>query len=412
MIACVLWLHKNHTKCLTEQYTDFDGKSYRCEKCRQIPDNITALVTMTSALLKEFGKLQNQVKTVNENQMKVSKQLSDIKEQNDCTTQDNVVLRTEITQLRAEISAKHWSKKDKPKQTIVIGSSLVKHMDESKIQNTKVMCKPGGKVKDIAEQVKALPSDVKYDKLVLLAGGNDISENNDLESSKTQYKSLVRDAKTKFNHIVVSAIPPRMKPAEFTEKAAQFNAELQVIAAENECEYVDHSGAFYLNGGQINDGYFDNDGIHPNLRGTNQIGKALGLEGKNTATYDIATKNAGKKHPTQKLTQNIDDIDQFQHAFWQKAKAKSSKGAQRQKQETYNCESTSQHTDSHTVWNKHSQQEHNFHTRQGNDRCDYCAEHTHATRDCGFRGYVRCFTCNEQGHKNKFCNEFTRYAHY
>ena len=95
-------------------------------------------------------------------------------------------------------------------------------------------------------------------------------------------------AKSQCNNVTISCIPPRIKPANFAEKAEWLNAELKVIAEENGCECVNHSDAFYLPSGEINDGYFDNDLIHPNIRGTNKMAKALGLPCSNSTSYNVA----------------------------------------------------------------------------------------------------------------------------
>ena len=42
-----------------------------------------------------------------------------------------------------------------------------------------------------------------------------------------------------------------------------------------------------------------------------------------------------------------------------------------------------------------------------NQRCQYCAEHNHSTRDCGFRKPALCRQCGAHGHKQKFCVDFS-----
>ena len=42
------------------------------------------------------------------------------------------------------------------------------------------------------------------------------------------------------------------------------------------------------------------------------------------------------------------------------------------------------------------------------DRCRYCAEYSHLTHDCGFRGPVTCRKCSSEGHKQKYCWEYSR----
>ena len=42
------------------------------------------------------------------------------------------------------------------------------------------------------------------------------------------------------------------------------------------------------------------------------------------------------------------------------------------------------------------------------DRCRYCAEYSHLTHDCGFHGPVTCRKCSSEGHKQKYCWEYSR----
>ena len=236
------------------------------------------------------------------------------------------------------------------------------------MSNTTVMCKPGAKLKDIEDKVKSLPNMHTFDRLVLVAGGNDISGNDDLHEIKQKYKTIVEEAKKQCSEVVVSAVPPRIKPADVLGKAKQLNAELQIIAAEGECQYVDHSAAFYLTGGQVNDGYFDSDETHPNLRGTNKIGQALGLQSKDTDRYDTATRNAAKKHPTQDQDRKTATTPSgWQEERWQR----------KPHPRGYDSSNTTyRHTRNNS--NQYSGQKN---TDKSRECCEFCAEPNHIQPD-------------------------------
>jgi hypothetical protein len=113
---------------------------------------------------------------------------------------------------------------------------------------------------------------------VILAGGNDISQTDKLTQVVAAYKDVVTEAKKCCNKIIISSIPPRIRPQDFVEKAECLNAELRGLAEYNDCDFINHLHTFYLPSGVINNGYFYHDMIHPNLQSTNKLGEAIGLE--------------------------------------------------------------------------------------------------------------------------------------
>ena len=44
-----------------------------------------------------------------------------------------------------------------------------------------------------------------------------------------------------------------------------------------------------------------------------------------------------------------------------------------------------------------------------NRQCDFCAQTSHSTRDCGFKKSVECWRCQERGLKAKHCHHFLDY---
>ena len=86
---------------------------------------------------------------------------------------ENRELRTTLTEQTQRINSQAWTafqKKTEPK-TLLLGSSLIRDIDSTKLVNTDVTCIRGGKIKDFVAKVEAC--DNEYDRTVLVLGGND-----------------------------------------------------------------------------------------------------------------------------------------------------------------------------------------------------------------------------------------------
>ena len=55
---------------------------------------------------------------------------------------------------------------------MLVGSSIISDVSKDKLDDTDVICKPGGKIGDAKSAVEALDSG--YDSITLVVGGNDI----------------------------------------------------------------------------------------------------------------------------------------------------------------------------------------------------------------------------------------------
>lgn len=239
-----------------------------------------------------MSSLQKLVSHLDENQRKMSDQLDFMKNENDKTKEENIILKKELIHLRASLSQNQWPTLQKENQTVVIGSSIAKHFDESKLVNTKIISKSGAKLDTIKKTMKSLPEKQVYDKLILIAGGNNVSETDStlLSNVVTEYKGVIQEAKKHSRKVIVSGVPPRLNSVDFVSKIDTFNAQMQVAAEESNVEFVSQHDIFHLASQQVNDGYLDSDQIHPNIRGTNRMGERLGLVCKTAETFDVATR--------------------------------------------------------------------------------------------------------------------------
>jgi hypothetical protein len=194
--SCILCMHKFHTKCLTDQQVDFDGKTYRCDECRQIPQNINLLVTSTSTMLNELSKLQTMVKLLSENQTNVSQQLSDMKD-------ENQLLRKQVYDMTSKL---HPGQNN----SLIIGSSMIRNIDPAKLKDTSVVSISGGTISHIKDEL--IKSEVSVGSISIVCGGNDLdSSDHSAEEVLQEYTSLIDTAREHCNGgvVTVSSVLPR-----------------------------------------------------------------------------------------------------------------------------------------------------------------------------------------------------------
>ena len=110
---------------------------------------------------------------------------------------------------------KHCCSNESNKNNLVLGSSLLRNFDETKLDKTEVRCLRGAHVSDIAKEVDAMASEgLSFSRMTLLCGGNDASRPTNevnLESTMDCYHNIISVAKTLAEYIVIAEIPPRQK---------------------------------------------------------------------------------------------------------------------------------------------------------------------------------------------------------
>ena len=176
-------------------------------------------------------------------------------------------------------------------------------------------------MRQVANVISTLPHDIEYDNMVVLAGGNDIADTDELQDTVDDYLTVITEAKKQCANITISSVPPRLNNTNFTDKIKRFNAQLYQMADDHNCRFINQHDGFHLVSGHINDGYYDDD-VHPNLKGTNMMAEALHLKCIAPNSRDVATRDAAKNKNRISIDGEESDLDQ---PFWRHAKSKASR---------------------------------------------------------------------------------------
>ena len=169
----------------------------------------------------------------------------------------NAELSAKVADLSQKLASKNWQDFQHPKphsrKTCVLGSSILRDIDPDKLENTDIICMPGGKIPTIHKKLNDIPAE--YDRIVLMVGGNDCDSTDAASSERPvsellgDYRRLVTDAKKRSADICISTVCPRTKGQHVTERIDALNAGLRVLYDEEKCTFVNNDESFKLSNG-------------------------------------------------------------------------------------------------------------------------------------------------------------------
>ena len=127
---------------------------------------------------------------------------------------ENREMKTSITQLSLQLD-KYAKASDNLRpngKSLLLGDSVIKDIDQSKLINTQIECVPSATVAELTDCMNDL--DGQYDKITICIGSNDCAmEEVDVPSFSDAYKRLVDSASQKTSvrsGKCISSIPPRI----------------------------------------------------------------------------------------------------------------------------------------------------------------------------------------------------------
>lgn len=293
--SCMDWFH---IKCVNETHPE---NVHTCISCRKIPTYIKNIMLSMATLIEKVGTIDISITDLRNKQDTLMKQFNEVQKESEAAKADNSILRKEILTLRAELHKVNWPLQPSDsdvKPTLVLGSSVLRDIDNDKIQNTFVHSISGGKIKDAMTYIDDVPAG-KYSNITLVIGGNDCEDTATTTADIVKiYTDLIGKAQQKSTHVTVASILPRHCPnaPDVSQRIDTVNAELQVSCTENNCKYVDNNTSFKLQDGNLNDGYYLHERnttklVHLNDRGTSKLCDLLNIKPKDTKVTKDRTRN-------------------------------------------------------------------------------------------------------------------------
>ena len=211
---------------------------------------------------------------------------------------------------------------------------------------------------DKAMQALSDCSKESYSNITLVVGANDCAGDAPIDdiSHKLTQTQTIHHAKTmvKGGSVKVSSILPCLNNTKVQAKIDEVNSAAYSICNELKVEYIQNDPSFRLADGDVNEGFYTDDGKHLNQAGSRKLAKTLKLEHK----VDISMGQPWKSVPP-------------------KNKPMPPKQAQPASRKPPRL--------------------------QQKAPCYNCGENNHTSNICKFRKRVTCYSCGAQGHKGHNC---------
>lgn len=352
-IDCSMCANQFHRVCVEIKSTSRPS-FWICPSCKDIPKTVRDLKELVTRLSKENQAL----KSTMESQAAI---ISSLQETHIHSTQESGVptaLSTEPREKPAPASP-YSSEKATPItpefDTLIIGDSIIRDLNEKGLCRTKVECLRGADVCNVRESLEQI--DVgNFDTVVIHVGTNDCTSTRKQETAEKNLNNLVDSVQQRAPNtaIVLSSVCPRVDDhGRHQITVNKMNRHIRSLADSKGCLIVDHDKNFKVDN-SADPSLLNSRGLHLNRTGTRQL-----------------LRNINNAHRIVKVKED--------------------------KESRHNSEAYTpvRHRRSFSRMGPYTD-----HSRPvTNLRCHKCGLANHTTRDCHHSKPVRCNDCHEYGHK-------------
>ena len=408
-----------------------------------LPEIIAAALTQLTARLgttndteRENEELKRQVANLARQAQDLERQLAKSKDElrtclEKLEDRDRSLQIERSLRLRLEMA---MDKNRNRKEDLIIGSSIIRDLDESLYKDTKVVATSGATPDDLTSTLKTLSSEGKsYKRIAIVAGGNQLRDNpENVSDTINSMKATIAAAKEISDRVAICELPPRMNSDKAAEAIQMYNLELRTLTSETESDFIETSPVFHLANGLPNDGYMDKDQVHVNLRGSAKLVECMKVEMKDSEANKKVSKFAAYKRdqnlspPPIPQQQAQAQVPSQRQAYAQVAAKPQNQqpGRRPQNQPRQNNRANQPTKPPPPSWQQQNPTENvnNGQTTQEQPQkdninrprppplqveygfCGYCGETGHRHLDCRCGGPVKCHNCGVRTHKAKFCH--------
>ena len=176
-------------------------------------------VTALHELHQEVRKDMALIKKTKDEEKEKTKQFNIMNKMHEDRKQNIAETRDDKPKTEKKTAGNGSTPRDKrsPQKYLLIGSSLIKDIEEGKLIKTKMICIRGASLRNISDELNDLNSTFKN--ITMVAGGNDCSSNSTLKQIETDYNKVIENAKRKCSgNVILSSIPHRVDKNETLTK--------------------------------------------------------------------------------------------------------------------------------------------------------------------------------------------------
>ena len=266
-VRCALCVHWYHPGCVGLPQDETEG-IWTCPSCRDIAHDTNAIKSTVNSLMKTVSTLEETVKTlvsiVTKDNFSITQLVADHKE---------TLQVIQSLQLKSDEPAADLQKASMPKKSMLIGDSLIKHVQSKSDQLIVKANVP--RIKDV---IRELHDHEALDAVFIVNGTNDCKTKADPSEIVDDFKALIREAKTKANKVHLSSITPRTDNAEAMQKINTVNQMLVILANEEHINLVNNDENFTYRNNDVDVNLLQIDGCHLSHQGILRLMTNLNLQ--------------------------------------------------------------------------------------------------------------------------------------
>jgi hypothetical protein len=226
------------------------------------------------------------------NQNKMETELKDVKTQCENLREENKDLMLKLERMGPMGNASTTTASPKlppplPAKTLLIGDSIIKDVDEARLDATDILLLENGDLTEASEKLQQWQSPCA--RIAICIGGDACA---DIDNSETRmrenYDALVRTAKEKAEEKSISllSIPPQTRSVATQERIDGLNAHIAETSEHSDLDYVNNDVHFKLSNGLVNDGYLHVNGKQLSRCGMRRFLTNAGIKLKESAKGD------------------------------------------------------------------------------------------------------------------------------
>jgi len=187
-----------------------------------------------------------------------------------------------------------------PLPSLLIGTSLIRNVDPSKLQNCEVIAKGGALIQDLHKTLAVLPENKKYSEITVIGGSIDI-ESKTADDIATDYQALIVSASMRTEKVSICSVLPRTDK-QLPEITNKVNGEQRKICQDEGHTFLDIDDSFHLRNGKINSACLLPDGLHLTKYGVDSLMQGCNVQRKpgiestfTESRYKKEKENTGEK---------------------------------------------------------------------------------------------------------------------
>lgn len=159
--------------------------------------------------------------------------------------------------------------------TLLIGTSILRNVNEKKLNNCEVIAKGGATVGDINQILASNSTKKHYKEIILVAGSIEVEKESGGEIIN-DFKAFSVCAADKTEKIRICSILPRTDK-DLMEATVSLNKDIKDMCNRDGLQFIDNDPTFFLRNGEPNSAFLTQDGLHLSQAGVESLVKNCGL---------------------------------------------------------------------------------------------------------------------------------------